>query len=178
VLGFYAALVPSLLAKALHESSRALAGGVSGGMFLVAAITGALVDTPPLTAVITGLVLLIPGMATLVLAERAHSLALLLAASVVIGVASGLGYCFGLEMVNEMSPQDRRSEVVSGYLIVCYTAISLPVIGDGLVTTFSSSLLADTIFGLLVAALAVVALAIELFLRARHRAASHAHAVH
>lgn len=174
VLGFYAALVPSLLSEALHQPNKAVAGGVAGGMFLVAAVTVALVDLPPLAGVIGGLVLLIPGMAMMVLAEHVRSMAWLIVASVVIGVASGLGYRSGLEMVNEMSPDDRRSELVSGYLIVCYGAISVPVIGIGLVTAASSALLADTIFGVAVAVLAVAALVIELVLRARRGAPTHA----
>jgi MFS family permease len=114
--------------------------------------------------------------ALMVVAEHVRSMAWLIVASAVIGVASGLGYRFGLEMVNEMAPDDRRSEVVSGYLIVCYAAISLPVIGLGLVTAASTALVADTIFGLLVAALAIAALVIELLLRARRSAETHARA--
>jgi MFS family permease len=170
VLGFYSALVPSLLRQSLNQNNRAVAGAVAGGMFLVASVTVALVEVPALFGVIAGLGLLIPGVALLVLAEHVRSMAWLIIASAAIGVASGLGYRFGLEMVNEMAPDNRRSELVSGYLIVCYAAISLPVIGVGLVTAASSALLADTIFGLLVAGLAIVALVIELLLRARRRA--------
>ena len=176
VLGFYSALVPSLLAKALQQSNRAVAGAVTGGMFLVASITVALVEVPALAGVIGGLGFLIPGVGLLVVAEHLRSMAWLIGASVVIGVASGLGYRFGLEMVNEMAPDDRRSDLVSGYLIVCYGAISVPVIGIGVVTAESNALLADTIFGVLVAVVAVAALVIELLLRARRGAETHARA--
>ncbi|HVV51045.1 MAG TPA: MFS transporter [Polyangia bacterium] len=172
VLGFYSALLPSVLQNALRQSSRALSGGVAGGMFLIAALTVALAGVQPLTGVITGLALVVPGVAMMVVAERVRSLALLLCASATIGVASGFGYFFGLELVNEMAPEDRRSEVVSGYLIVCYGAISLPVIGIGLLGTASSPLFADTLFGVLVAGLAIAALTIEIVLRARHHAAA------
>jgi MFS family permease len=145
-------------------------------MFLVAAITVVAVDVPALAGMIGGLGLLIPGVALMVLAEQVRSMAWLMVASVVIGVASGLGYRFGLEMVNEMAPDDRRSELVSGYLIICYGAISVPVVGVGLVSTASSPLVADTIFGVLVAVLAVAALVIELLLRARRGAATHVRA--
>ncbi len=176
VLGFYAALVPSLLREAMHQSNRAVAGAVPGGMFLVAAVTVAAVDVPALAGMIGGVGLLIPGVALMVVAEHMRSMGWLIVASAVIGVASGLGYRFGLEMVNEMSPDDRHSELVSGYLIVCYGAISLPVIGVGLVTTATSALLADTIFSVLVAVVAVAALVIELLLRTRRGARTHARA--
>jgi MFS family permease len=176
VLGFYAALVPSLLLESLHQSNRAVGGAVTGGMFLVAAITVVAVDVPALAGMIGGLGLLIPGVALMVLAEQVRSMAWLMVASVVIGVASGLGYRFGLEMVNEMAPDDRRSELVSGYLIICYGAISVPVVGVGLVSTASSPLVADTIFGVLVAVVAIAALVIELLLRTRRGAETHARA--
>ena len=176
VLGFYAALVPGLLRQGLHQPNLAVAGAVTGGMFLVASVTVALVEVPPIAGVIVGLGLLIPGVGMMVLAEHVRLMAWLVVASVVIGVAAGLGYRFGLEMVNEMAPDDRRSELVSGYLIVCYGAISLPVIGIGVVTAASSAMLADTIFGVLVAVLAIAALVIELLLRARRGAKTHARA--
>jgi hypothetical protein len=176
VLGFYAALVPSVMLASLHQSNRAVAGAVTGGMFLVATVTVAAVDVPALAGMIGGLGLLVPGVALMVVAEHLRSMAWLIGASAAIGVASGLGYRFGLEMVNEMAPDDRRSDLVSGYLIVCYGAISVPVIGIGLVTAASNALLADTIFGALVAVVAVAALVIELLLRARRGAQTHARA--
>jgi MFS family permease len=176
VLGFYSALVPSLLRQALHQPNRAVAGAITGGMFLVASLTVALVDIPALAGVIGGLGLLLPGVALMVVAEHLGSMTCLIVASAAIGVASGLGYRFGLEMVNEMAPADRRSELVSGYLIVCYGAISVPVVGIGLVTAASSALLADTIFGVLVAVLAAAALVVELVLRARRGAPTHVRA--
>jgi MFS family permease len=169
VLGFYSALVPGLLQHALHDSSLADAGAVTGGMFLVATVTVALVDLEPARGVIAGLVVLIVGIGALVLAERARSMPLLLAATVLVGVAGGLGYRFGLQLVNEMAPQDRRSEIVSAYLVVCYGAISLPVIGVGVVSAAARPLVADEIFGGLVALLAAAALAIEIALRVRGR---------
>jgi hypothetical protein len=153
-----------------------VAGAVTGGMFLVATVTVAAVDVPALAGMIGGLGLLVPGVALMVVAEHLRSMAWLIGASAAIGVASGLGYRFGLEMVNEMAPDDRRSDLVSGYLIVCYGAISVPVIGIGLVTAASNALLADTIFGALVAVVAVAALVIELLLRARRGAQTHARA--
>ena len=104
VLGFYAALVPSLLRQGLHQPNLAVAGAVTGGMFLVASVTVALVEVPPIAGVIVGLGLLIPGVGMMVLAEHVP----------IDGLArhrvghhwrgAGLGYRFGLEMVNEMAP--------------------------------------------------------------------------
>jgi MFS family permease len=53
----------------------------------------------------------------------------------------------------------RRAELVSSYLLVCYTANSLPVIGVGLLSLAVSALSAHLAFALLLAALSVVACA-------------------
>src|SRR5437763_2813445 len=72
------------------------------------------------------------------------------------------GYRFSLEVVNEIAPENRRSEVVSSYLIACYCGISLPVIGIGLVSQASSAFVADMIFAMFISILAVLTLAFQL----------------
>jgi len=86
----------------------------------------------------------------------------LLAGTAVTGVAAGFGYRFSLQVVNEIAPENRRSEVVSSYLIACYCGISLPVIGIGLVSRASSVFVADAIFAVFISILAVLALAFQL----------------
>ena len=152
----------AMVSQSLHDPNRALAGGVVAEVFLVGALTIATwprVD--PRTGMLIGLVLLIPGVVLLVAAEAAHSRLLLWVSTTIAGVASGLGYRFGLQRVNELSPEDRRSEVISSYLMVCYAAISLPVIGAGVLASATDPLLADTIFGGLTVLLALAALAGE-----------------
>jgi hypothetical protein len=87
---------------------------------------------------------------------------ILLAGTAVTGIAAGFGYRFSLQVVNEIAPENRRSEVVSSYLIACYCGVSLPVIGIGLVSQASSVFVADTIFAVFISILAVVAIGIQL----------------
>jgi hypothetical protein len=86
----------------------------------------------------------------------------LLVGTALTGVATGLGYRFSLQVINEMAPKDRRSEVVSSYLVACYCGISLPVVGIGLVSQESSRLVANSIFAVITSMLAIVALVIQL----------------
>lgn len=172
VLGYYAALTPSLLRNALGQPSHALAGTITGGMFLVAALTVRFVELPATSGLLGGVALTPAGIGLTVWAEQARSLPLLIAAAVVTGAASGLSYRFGVEVVNEMTPADRRSELVSAYLVVCYAAISLPVVGIGLASRAVPPTVADAIFGGIVGALSIAALVFELVLRARRRSAA------
>ena len=82
---------------------------------------------------------------------------LLIFAAAVGGVAGGLGYRGGLEVVNRIAPADRRSEVVSSYLVVCFAGNSLPVIGIGLLSAATSAFAAHVVFAAVISALAGLA---------------------
>ena len=47
------------------------------------------------------------------------------------GVALALGYRGSLQVVNRIAPDDRRAEVVSGFLLACFVGDSVPVVGVG-----------------------------------------------
>jgi predicted MFS family arabinose efflux permease len=158
LIAFYAALIPNLLAESLHQPSPLVAGAVVCELFGCAAVTisfsGRLKSR---NAMLGALVLLLPSVWLLVGAELAQSMPLLIFAAAVGGVAGGLGYRGGLEVINRIAPADRRSEVVSSYLVVCFAGNSLPVIGIGLLSAESSAAVAHIVFAAVITALAAIA---------------------
>jgi hypothetical protein len=64
-----------------------------------------------------------------------------------------------LEVVNRIAPNDKRSEVVSSYLIAVYLGNSLPIIGIGLLSDLVSSIAAHLAFAIIIGLLAAVAFA-------------------
>jgi Major Facilitator Superfamily len=159
LIGFYAALIPSLLSETLHLSAPLIAGPLVCELFLVAAVailtSGALASQ---AATIAALLLLPPSVWILVGAELGRSLALLFFAAAVGGVAGGLGYRGSLEVINRIAPADRRSEVVSSYMIALFAGNSVPVIGIGFLAAATSPLTAHIVFAAVLTALAGVAL--------------------
>jgi predicted MFS family arabinose efflux permease len=159
LIGFYAALIPSLLGETLHQSAPLIAGVVVGELFLIAAVailaSGALASQ---TATLTALLLLPPSVWILVGAEVAHSLALLLFAAAVGGLAGGLGYRGSLEVINRIAPADRRSEVVSAYMIALFAGNSVPVIGIGFLSAATTALTAHVVFAAVLTVLAGIAM--------------------
>jgi MFS family permease len=109
-------------------------------------------------AMFTGLILLLPSLLLLVLAQAEASLALLLAGTAAGGVATALCYRGSLQVVNELAPADRRAEVISTYLICCYVGNSLPVIGVGVITTVSGPIIASSAFAITIGLFVVAAL--------------------
>jgi hypothetical protein len=60
--------------------------------------------------------------------------------------------------VNDASPPDRRGEVASSFFVIAYVAISLPVVGVGVVAELSGLRTAGIIFAATVAAAALTVL--------------------
>jgi MFS family permease len=158
LIGFYAALVPSLLRESLHLSAPLIAGAIVGELFFIAAVT--ILSTGRLESratMLASLVLLLPSLWLLVVAQIFQSLPLLLVAAAGTGVCGGLGYRGSLEVINRIAPADQRSEVVSSYLVVCFAGNSLPVIGIGLLSALAGSLVADATFAGMITVLAGIA---------------------
>jgi MFS family permease len=158
LIAFYAALIPNLLADSLHQSAPLVAGAIVCELFGIAAVT--ILSTgrlPSQAAMLSALALLLPSVWLLVGAEVAQSLPLLVAAAALGGIAGGLGYRGSLEVINRIAPGDRRSEVVSSYLVACFAGNSVPVIGIGLLSAASSPIAAHVTFAAVITALAGIA---------------------
>jgi MFS family permease len=158
LIAFYAALIPNLLAESLHQPAPLVAGAVVCELFGIAALT--ILSTGWLesrAAMFGALALLLPSVWLLVGAEVARSMPLLIFAAALGGIAGGLGYRGSLEVVNRIAPADRRSEVVSSYLIVCFAGNSVPVIGIGLLSAAAGALTAHATFAAVIVALAGIA---------------------
>src|SRR6516165_3918693 len=159
LIGFYSALIPSLLGETLHQTAPLVAGAIVCELFLIAAIailaSGAFASQ---TATLAALLLLPPSVWILVGAEIAHSLTLLVFAAALGGLAGGLGYRGTLEVTNRIVPGDRRSEVVSSYMIAIFAGNSVPVIGIGFLAAAATALTAHVVFAAVLTVLAALAL--------------------
>jgi MFS family permease len=159
LVGFYAALAPTLLADRLHDTNHAVAGTVF--LELAAFVAGTIVTTQSLssrTAMLLALVLMLPSVALLVAAQLKASMTLLIIATGVCGIASGLGYRGSLQVANQIAPEDGRAEVVSSYFICGFAGNALPVIGIGVISTLAGPIAASLAFAATIAAFAAVAL--------------------
>jgi hypothetical protein len=107
-----------------------------------------------------GLWLLIPSLALLLWAQVAGSLAVLVAATALCGVASAFGFRGSLQEANRIAPGDRRAEVLSAYLLCCYSGNSLPAVGVSVLSRQMGHLWANVVFAGVSAALALIALGI------------------
>ncbi|WP_407180171.1 MFS transporter [Bradyrhizobium sp. STM 3562] len=159
LVGFYAALAPTLLAEHLQVSNHAVAGAIF--LELAVVVAGTIVITQSLssrTAMLTALALMLPSVAVLVAAQLERSMLILIAATAVCAVTAGLGYRGSLQVANQIAPQDRRAEIVSSYFICGFAGNALPVIGIGVISTFAGSTAASLAFAAMIGIFALTAL--------------------
>lgn len=159
LVGFFAALSPSILQQTLHEGSHAVAGAVFFALALIVAVSIVLMQhVSSRAAMLWSLGLMLPSVALIVLAQALAAMPLMLLGAVTCGIAGGLGYRGSLQEVNEIAPAERRAEVVSSYFVCCFTGNAVPVIGVGVIATFAGSTTASIVFAAVIALFALFAL--------------------
>lgn len=159
LVGFYFALIPSVLRETLHNANSAVSGAV---VFETIAVTVAVIiatrGLQSSRAMLIGIAGLIPAAALFIVAQLMSSMTLLLVASAFIGAVFGLAYRGGLQVVNDIAPSDRRAEVASSYFICCFSGNSIPVIGVGVLSALYSLDVASIALAIMVVLLAAIAL--------------------
>ncbi|RWA72491.1 MAG: MFS transporter [Mesorhizobium sp.] len=159
LVGFYAALAPSILAQQLHVANHAEAGGPFFELSIVAAAT--ILATARLSSrhiMLAALMLMIPTVALIVAAQVFASTAIMIGGTALCGVAAAFGYRGGLQVVNQIAPADRRAELVSAFFICCFCGNALPVIGIGVLSNWTSATVASLAFAGMITVFSLVTL--------------------
>ena len=158
VVGFYAALGPTIIRHDLHIANHVVASAIVAELFVVgAALIVATRQLAARTTMLVGLAAAPAGMALLIVAQRTGSLPILLAATAVCGVVGALGYRGGLAVANSLAPPERRAEVASAFFVCCFSGNALPIIGVGALTLAASAHVADLVFAIMVSVIALAA---------------------
>jgi MFS family permease len=167
VLGVFTAVAPAFLGKVLGVTNHAVIGLVVFSVFAASSVGQIALDRIPdkARALQLGCVGLIIGMALLALGLDLESLTLLVIGGLAAGFGQGLSFRAGLASLSAESPADHRAEVVSSFFVVAYVAISIPVVGVGLLAQETNLRLAGTLFAGVVSLLALIVL----WLLSRHR---------
>ncbi|MFI6047774.1 MFS transporter [Nocardia sp. NPDC051321] len=154
---FVLSLGPSLLAHLLGATNRVLAGGLAFVMFLGAnGIQFAVRRMRVRTILLGGAVATAASMLPLVLSLQLSSLALFAASAVLAGIGQGLGQFGGLTAISASVPADRLAEAnaaqnVGGYIPAAVLPLSAGFLSDAIGLTGGA-----TVFGIVVAAAAIV----------------------
>jgi len=159
VCGFFTAVTPAFLGTVLGQTNHALIGFVAGLLFIASTVgqllQGRLSESRRLPA---GCGILLIGVLFVAWGIGAAQLGGFIIGAIVAGIGQGIAFRAGLGAVAAASASEHKAAVVSTFFVVAYVAISLPVIGIGLVASVISLQLTGLLFDLLVALLCCVAL--------------------
>ncbi|MBZ9575516.1 MFS transporter [Modicisalibacter sp. MOD 31.J] len=135
VLGFFTATVPAFMKQVLGQTNLALIGLVAGVVFFASTLGQWLqgrVDAAwrlPL-----GCAVMLVGALTIGAGIALASLATFLCGALIAGLGQGVAFRAGLGALAAASPAAHRGAVTSTFFVVAYVALSIPVVGIGLVS--------------------------------------------
>jgi MFS family permease len=159
--GLFFSLGPQLSAVVFHTDNHI----VTGLSVVLLAGTGAVAQvvfgrTAPWLGTAAGSVALATGLLLIVLAAAETSGALLIAGVIVGGAGFGVAFLGSLRALSVAIPHEHRAQVMSAFYVVAYSSLSLPAVLAGIVVTPLGVESTFEIFGIVVAALALL-LAVE-----------------
>jgi MFS family permease len=160
--GLVLALGASLMAGVLGQSSHFVAGLPIFVMAGISAVASVLVrDVSPSATARGGLAALIAGLAVALIALGSGSSTLFLIGSAICGVGFGPAFAGVFRVLSTSAPVDQRASFVSSIFAVSYVAFSVPAVAAGIAVTQLGLLETAQIYGGVLIALAMLALALS-----------------
>ena len=156
-IGWVFGLCPSFLHEQLGvDTAMPLVPGAFAALVMLAngAVQLSLRPADEERAKRLGLALLVVGMLSMTLADLLQSLALVGVGGLLIGVGSGLTQLLGGAAVQRIAPDHLRAAFVSAYFVLCYLALSVPVVAAGIASDRVGMSWVTALYGLLLAVLA------------------------
>ena len=132
VVAVYQALGPSITDVLLGVSNRAVGGAVVFALLGTSAVghLGAR-NWPIVRAVVTGAALLAGGLVLIVVSLFSDSVVVFLIGTLLAGFGHGLAFLGSQQLVDQVSPEERRAEIFSAFYVILYLGATLPALGVG-----------------------------------------------
>ncbi|MBB5939756.1 MFS transporter [Streptomyces zagrosensis] len=155
LMGLFTAVAPSFASQTLGVRNLAVTGAVVFTVFAASVAGQTLMPRLGVRrALPTGCLTLVVGLVLVALSLLAHSLLLLVAGAVAGGLGQGMAFRGALTAVSDAAPPEHRGRTISGFFVVAYGGISLPVVGVGALTLPLGLRNAGLVFSLCVVVLA------------------------
>lgn len=157
--GFFTSIAPAMMGEVLGYGNRLLIGIVAGSIFIASTVGQLLQNKLPQTRRLpVGCATLVVGALPVALGIHTQSLGLFMTGALVSGMGQGIAFRAGMSAIAAASPPTERAAVTSTFFIVAYVAISVPVIGIGLMASVISLSTTGIVFSAFVGILAALAL--------------------
>lgn len=132
VTALFMSLVPSYVGTLLHVQNLAITGGVVFVMLGSSSVVQlSLKGLAVRVSQVTGLILLVIGLAGVVAAVPAQSILLLVISTIITGAGQGLAFMGSMALISQVAPPQRRADVISSFYVVIYLGVGIPILGVG-----------------------------------------------
>jgi MFS family permease len=130
IYGLFGALTPTVVRQVLQLTNAAVVATFVAVMFGAAALIQlALAEIRDRRALLLGLPMILAALVPVELALVTASAALLLAGAALLGVGVGLAFMGAVTLIDRVAPDEKRAEILSGFYLAGYLALSVPTIG-------------------------------------------------
>jgi MFS family permease len=175
--GLFLSLGPQLAAELFGSTSHFVTGLVVFGLAGCGALAQLLFGrTAPWAGATGGSIALAVGLVLIVVATSTGAAGLFVVGDVIAGFGFGIAFLGGLRALSVAIPPAHRAEVMSAFYVVAYSALSLPAVLAGVLVTPLGLQTTFEVFGIVIAALALV-VAFEAWRTRPAAVAAHAAAV-
>lgn len=166
MLGLFTSISPSFLGEILSIHHKAIVGTVVFLAFFASAIGQLLFkNIDDYKILIAGSITLILGVTCVALSLAFYSLTILILGAIISGIGQAFSFRAGLSLVNNKAPTKKQGEVTSSFFTVAYIALSIPVIGVGLLEREFDIQIAGIIFSIVIILLSFLTLILLLLNR-------------
>ena len=137
--GLYFSLAPSYAQNILNTNNIAIGGIISSTMVFTSVLVQYILwDRFPIRLEIFGLLSVIIGLIFILLTSTYHIFALFITGAVISGIGFGTTFMGAVNIINRISPEDKRGDVSSSFYAISYFALGIPIIGLGIAAQYTN----------------------------------------
>lgn len=129
IMSLMLSIIPSYLGTLVGKSNLTISGAVIALVLGLSTLHQIMLRKQPIrTLIVIGYTLLCFGLAGMVLTIMTKSIWFLILTTVLIGLGHGPTYAGSLALINEVSPNNSRADIISTFYVVTYLGVSIPIL--------------------------------------------------
>ena len=137
--GLYFSLAPSYAQNILSTNNIAVGGVISSTMVFTSVLVQYILwDRFPIRLELFGLLSVIIGLIFILLTSTYHIFALFITGAIISGIGFGTTFMGAVNVINRISPEDKRGDVSSSFYAISYFALGIPIIGLGIAAQYTT----------------------------------------
>ena len=137
--GLYFSLAPSYAQNILNTHNIAVGGVISSTMVFTSVLVQYILwDRFPIRLELFGLLSVIVGLIFILLTNTYHYFLIFITGAVISGIGFGTTFMGAVNIINRISPEDKRGDVSSSFYAISYFALGIPIIGLGIAAQYTN----------------------------------------